>query len=354
MNRPTAWLFRLAPWLLLLLAGCVHQPPALPPAPDPAQLQAQHRYVSALAALDAGARNIPGYTGTPQYAERRAALLAAAGEYQAQLLGELKELVTQQQFSDAQQRLADAQRELPPSTELEQFAANLDTAAARFRQRNLDDIVQLRAGILLKEQPLYHALQKAADSPELKELISRQRADAEYFVAQLAQLGARAFAQNEFTRATQYLGLANQLAPSEDLARQLKRAEQALAASKQKRQNARSTEREQHYRELTAAFQQSLQQLEYLAARTQLEQIKTLGIHADEVESAQQQLDAAIRTFVAQRIDAGNRMYSEGHLEEALQHWRQAEALTPSPQLTERIEKAQRFIDRLEELRGRQ
>lgn len=338
---------RLTLWLLLLLAGCVHQPPPPPPAPDIAALQTQHRYVTALAALDADARNMP------DYSERRAALLAAAGNYQTQLLDELKALVTQQQFTGASQRLAEAQKELPQSTELDQFAANLQAAATRYRQRTLDEIVQLRAGILLKEEPLYHALQKAADTPELEALIVRQRADAEYFAAQLAQLGARAFAQNEFTRATQYLGLANQLAPSEELAQQLARAEHALAAGKQKRQTARSTEREQQYRELSAAFQQSVQQLDYLAARTQLDQLKALNIHAEEVESAQARLDGVIHSFVARRVDAGNRLYSEGHIEEALQHWRQAEALAPSPQLTERIEKAQRFIDRLEELRAK-
>jgi hypothetical protein len=339
---------RFALWLLVLLAGCVHQPPPAPPPPDIVQLQAEHRYVAALAALDSSAR------AAPDYESRRAKLLDAAGEYQAQLLSELGELVKQQQFTEAQNRLTKAQRELPASDALNQFADSLDAAAARYRQRSLDEIVQLRSALLLKEQPLYRALEKAADSPELEQLIARQRADTEFFAAQLAQLGARALAQNEFARATQYLGQANQLAPSEELAQQLKRAEQGLAASKQKRQTARSTEREQHYREQSAALQQSIQQRDYPAARAQLEQLKGLGVHADEVEQMQEQLDRTIAGFVAQEIDTGNRLYSDGHLEEALGHWRQAAALTPSPQLTERMEKAQRFIDRFEQLRAKQ
>jgi hypothetical protein len=338
-------------WLLLLLAGCVHQPPPAPPAPDIAQLQAQHRYVDALAALDSSARAAPG--SIPEYDARRDELVEAARVYQEQLLVDAGELARNQQFTEAQRMLADARPQLPPTPELDRFAENLESAAAHYRQRNLDEIVQLRSAILLKEQPLYRALQKAADTPELQQLLERQRLDAEFFAAQLVQLGARALAQNELTRATQYLGQANQLAPSEEIARQLKRAEQSLAASKQKRQTARSTEREQHYREQSAALEQNIQQREYLAARAQLEQLKSLGIRSDEVEQLQEQLDQEIGRFVEQQIDAGNRLYSDGHLEDAIKHWREAAALTPSPQLTERMEKAQRFIDRLEQLRAK-
>lgn len=339
---------RFALWLLLLLAGCVHQPPPPPPAPDIAQLRAQNRYVDALAALD-GIKDT-----TPDYETRRAALLGAASEYQEQLLLELGELARHQQFTEAQRMLAGAQPQLPPTTELTRFAENLENSATQYRQRYLDELTQLRATTLLKEQPIYRSLQKAADTPELRQLLERQRADTEFFAAQLAQLGARAIAQNELTRGTQLLGLANQLAPSEELAQQLKRTEQILASSKQKRQTARSTEREQHYREQSAALLQSIQQRDYLAARAQLEQLKSLNIRTDEVEQLQEQLDNTIARFVAQQIDAGNRLYSDGHLEEALKHWRQAAALTPSPQLTERMEKAERFIDRLEQLRSRQ
>jgi len=334
--------------LLFALAGCVHTPPpSPPPGPDIAELQTQHRYLSALKLLNATARD------SADYVSQRDALLAAARAYQAELIGEVRELMQQQQFAQAQEKLALAQIELPISQELEQFSQQLTMAADRYRQRYLEEILQLRSATLLKEQALYNALEKAAGEPELQQLITRQRADNEFFAAQLSQGGARAFAQNEFTKAVQYLGLANQLAPSPALEQQLKRAEQALAASKQKKQTARSTEREQHYRELNAVFLQNLQQLDYAGARMQLEQAKTLGIHGDELEISKEQLDSAIDRFVTQEIDAGNRLYSEGHIEEALARWRRAAVLTPTPQLLERIDKAQRFIDRLEQLRSK-
>ncbi len=331
--------------LLCLLSGCVHMPQAPTPTPSIEQLQAEHHYLSALKTLNANARN------APDYLQQRDAILATARIYQTDLIRELTALMLQQQFAAAQQQLAAAQIELPISRELDQFTEKLATASDRYQQRFLDDIVALRSATLLKEKPLYQALQKSATEPELQQLIARQHADVEFFATQLTEAGTRALAQNEYTKATQYLELANQLMPSPALANQLKRAEQALATSKQKQQTARSVEREQHYRELNAALQQSLQQNDYAAARTQLEQAKTLGVHNDELAAAQTQLDAAIKKFVDQQIDTGNRFYSDGHIEEALNRWHQAAALTPSPELTERIDKAQRFIDRLEQLR---
>lgn len=338
---------RFFPLLLVILTGCVHTPQTPAPTVSIEQLQTEHRYLSALKALNTQARN------DPHFVEQRDTLLAAARNYQTELIHNLTELMQQQQFAQAQQLLEGAQSELPISRELDQFSEQLYAAKNRYQQRLIDEIMQLRSATLLKEQSLYQALQKAASDPELQQLVARHQADTEYFAAQLSQAGARALAQNDYQKAALYLGLANQLAPSAALAQQLKRAEQALITNKQKQQTARSSEREQRYRELNNAFTQYLQQRDYLNARAQLEQAKLLAVHGDELEAAQTQLDAAIADFVKQQTDAGNRLYSDGHIEEALQRWRQAALLTPSAELTERIDKAQRFIDRLQELRLR-
>jgi tetratricopeptide (TPR) repeat protein len=335
---------------MVVLLGCTPTPKIPTPTPtvNVAELQEQHRYLSALKTLNASARN------APDYIEQRDALLAAARDYQTALIRELSELLQQQQFVQAQQQLEAAQNELPISRELDQFSEQLYAARDRYQRRYLDEILQLRSGTLLKERQLYQALQKAATDSELQQLVAHQHDDAEYFASQLSEAGTRAFAQSDYSKAVQYLGLANQLTPSTALAQQLKRAEQALTASKQKQQNARSVEREQRYRELSTAFLQDLQQRDYAAARSQLDQLKILNIHNDELEAAQSELDSAIHNFVKQQTDAGNRLYSEGHIEDALQRWRQAVALSPSAELTERIDKAQRFIDRLEQLRRQQ
>jgi hypothetical protein len=61
-------------------------------------------------------------------------------------------------------------------------------------------------------------------------------------------------------------------------------------------------------------------------------------------------LDDAIAVFVAQHTASGDRHYTDGRIEEALQHWRQADLLVSTPELKEKIDKAQKFIGRLQQL----
>lgn len=329
--------------LTLALGACSNLPWQKPTADASIeQLSKDHRYVSALKTLDATKPR------APDYEQRRAAIVADAHRYQVDLLQQSNALMQQQQFAKAQTLIDNDRAELPASPELAQFDAQFKTARDRYVQRWLNELVQLRAPMLIKEHKNYQALAKAADTPELQGAVARHQADVDYLAPLIAALGSQALAQNDYGKAAQLLSIANQLAPSPTLAQQLKSAEQALAANKQKQQIARSTEREQRYRDLYDALQKSMQDHEFFAARDVLSQARALNIHNDELDGAQRELDDAIASFVNQQIETGNRAYIEGHIEEALQNWQTADALTPTPELKEKIDKAQKFIDRLQ------
>lgn len=332
--------------LTLLLSGCTHLPwQVLPTDTGIEQLCERHSYVTALHALEARKKN------TPDYEEKRDAVLKQALQYQNDLLNQAGILIQQQQFINAQNLIAEARPELPPSPALDQFDERFNAARDRYVQRELDELVQTRGPALAKEHAAYQALSKAATDPELQRLVARHQADVDYFAPLIARMGSQALAQNDYAKAAQYLAIANQLTPSPVIARQLKTAEQTIAAGKQKQQIARNNEREQRYRDLNNALQQSLQQRDFFAARDLLEQAKVLNTHSDELDAMQRELDDAIAAFIAQQVDTGNREYAEGHIEDALNNWRQADALTSTPELREKIDKAQKFIDRLEQLR---
>lgn len=332
--------------LALLLTGCTYAPWRTAPAePDVDSLRTQHRYVSALAVLDEREKN------APDYAQRRSALLQEAQQYQGQVLGEVDELARQKRYAEGQTLLDQTTPELPESEELRNFTAQFATSRDRYVQRALDELYQLRSTQLPREQPLYQALDNAASDPELRKLVERHKADESFFAQQLGNAGAQALAQKDYAKAVQYFSAANKLEPSPQLAQQLARAEQALQANKQKYQAARSAEREQRYLELSSNIQEALQQRDYITARQQLEQARALAIHAEDVEAYQRQLDAAVNAFVKQQTEEGNRRYANGHIEEALHIWRQADSLAPSQELKERIEKAQRFMERYQQLR---
>lgn len=331
--------------LLLLLAACtpmLHKTPEATPSFQ--ELCSEHRYISALKTLSSR-RSI-----TPDYEQQRDAILAQARDYQNNLLRDAAELAKQQQFAKATAMIEAAQTELPASREMSQFSEQLNTARERYTQRYLDDLVQTKAVQLQREHAQYQSLQKSAVDPDLQNAIARHFADIDYFSPLIAKAGSQALAQNDFSRAQQLLSIANQFAPSPQIAQQLARAEQAIANGRKKQQVAQTAEREQRYRELSNALLQSLQQRDFLAAREQLALARDLNIHTEEMDSAQRLLDNIIANFVVQQVDAGNQLYADGKIEDALRYWRQAEALSPTPDIKEKIEKAQKFIDRLQQL----
>lgn len=331
--------------LAMLLAGCTHLPwQSTANAPSLDSMRQQHRYNTALALLKAQGET------APDYPARREALMHEAQEFQSQLLHDVDELTKQKQFAQAQTLLDSALPELPESDELRDFTEQFQSSRDRYLQRTLDQLYQLRAAQMPREAALYQALQNAASDPALRALVARHQQDTEFFASQLAAAGEKALAQGDNSKAAQYLNAANQLDPSPQIAQQLSRAEQALSNNREKYQAARSAEREQKYRELNSGIQLALQERDYPGARQLLEQAKALSIHGDDIEAYQRQLDAAVNVFVKQRTEEGNRRYANGHIEEALQIWRQADALAPSQELKERIEKAQRFMERYQQL----
>lgn len=349
-------LLLLVPLLPLLLSACAPlHPPKPVPIADVQQLRADHRYLSALKALNAqhaiGTSASTNTSTTPEYEQQRDAILAQARDHQREILGEATELARQQQFTRAASIVDNAQAELPASLELSQFREQLTAARARYTQRHLDELIPLKAVQLQKEHAPYQALQKSAAEPELQNSIARYKADVDYFLPMIIKAGNQALAQNDFSKAQQLLSIANQLAPSPKIAQPLARAEQAIASSRKKQQAAQTAEREQRYREVTNAMWQSLQQRDFRAAREQLAQARELNIHTEEMDSAQHLLGSIIASYVAQQIDAGDKLYADGKIEEALRYWHQAEALSPTPDIKEKIEKAQKFIDRLEQLK---
>lgn len=330
----------------LLLSGCAQLPwQVLPTDAGIEQLRKQHRYVTALKVLDTRKRS------ASDYVQKRAEILDDLKNYQTELLRQADALVQQQQFAKAEILIETDRAELPASRELSQFDASFSAARDRYLQRWLDEIVQLRAPALGREHNAYQALLKAANTPELQRVVARHQADIDYFSPLIAKAGSQALAQGDHEKAAQYLAIANQLQPSPTLAQQLKTAEQALNAEKQKQQTVRANIREQRYRELQNALKKSIQDHEFFAARDLVTQARTLNIHSDELDALQREIDDAAALFVSQKIEAGNREYADGHIEEALKHWRAASALAPTAELQEKIDKGQKFIDRLEQLR---
>ncbi len=325
------------------ISACTATKPA--PPIDVQRLREQHQYQTALAALEQQRAN------NPAYLQQRQEVLEAATLYQSQLLQSLRTAMDQQEYARAQKMLESALPELPPNAELAAFSAKFDRARMRYVQDKLDDLYQLRGEHLLKEQPLYQSLQGFTGDHDLEIAVARYQADAEYFSKLLAAAGALAIQREDYTAALKYLTTANQLRPAPELASAIESSKRANDARRAREKQNRTSEREQRYTKAEAALQATLAKQDFLQARIQLNALRDIGLHLVEVEQYRQQLDEAIDRYVAEQIDAGNKHYADGNIEEALKKWNNASALQLTPELKERIEKAEKFIQRYENLK---
>ena len=325
------------------LSACSLLPP--PAVVDIDALRTQHHYASALHALNKQRDK------TPAYLDQHQALLDEATLYQSQLLQALRKLMEQQDFAEAQKQLREAIGELPPNAELTAFSTELMQARNHYVKDKLDELYQLRGEHLLKEQPIYQSLQGITGDSELQVAVERYQADADYFAKLLSDAGAEAMQREDYAAAQKYLATANQLRPSAELLAAVDAAKRAIGAHRERELQNRNSEREQHYRKLETALQQSLSKNDFQNARTQLYGLRDIGLHLGDVEQYKRRLNDAIATYVVEQTDAGNKSYAESHIEAALEHWRNAYTLLPAPELKERIEKAEKFIRRYENLK---
>lgn len=326
-----------------VISACTQTKPA--PPVDMQALREQHQYQTALAALEQQRAN------NPAYLQQRQELLDAATLYQSQLLQSLRTAMDQKDYANAQKILEAALPQLPPNAELTAFSAEFDRARIRYVQEKLDDLYQLRGEHLLKEQPLYQSLQGFTGDHDLEIAVARYHADAEYFSKLLAAAGALAMQREDYTAALKYLTTANQLHPAAELASAIESSKRANDARRAREKQNRTSEREQRYIKVESALQTTLAKQDFQQARIQLNALRDIGLHLAEVEQYRQHLDEAVDRYVAEQIDAGNKHYAEGHIEEALKNWNNASALQMTPELKERIEKAEKFIQRYENLK---
>lgn len=331
--------------LAAALFGTACSPFKAQPDADIGMLRSEHRYVSALAQLEKmRAKN-------PDYPTQRQEIVEEASLYQAQLLLSLRNLMEQNEFARAQQMLNTAIPELPENAELATFNAEFTRERDRYAQVRLDELYQLRGEHLLAEQPLYQSLQGIAGDYDLQIAVERFQADANYFAKLLREAGLQAMANEDYTAAQKYLATSNQLLPSSEVGAALQEAARAIAQEQEQVQQSHANEREQRYRKFESGLLQAMKTQDYAVARTQLARLRETGLHTSAVDRYRRQLAEAIRAFVNARTDSGNKHYADGHIEAALKDWRKAYALSPSAELKERIEKADKFLERYQNLK---
>ena len=328
---------------MLLCSACTLQT-NVPPDTSIDVLARDHRYNTALAALERRERD------TPEYRSRRRALLDAARAWERQLLAELDVLVARQQFAAAQLQLEGAMVELPETPALRRYAARFYEQRDAFIAEQVASLTRLRGENLVREQIYYEKLRGVEGDYRVRDAVERYREDAEYFGGKLREAGLRAFEAGDWSDAATLLSLSNQLHPDEFTATHLTSAQNQLRAAQDLEQSELRQRERSRRTELRTRFDSAMR----LGDIGQAEEVVTEAMQLPDSGFAtgmQRQLTRVQQATAAADIETGNRLYGDGKVEQALRYWQRAQRYDNSSELQMKIDRAQRLLEHYRELR---
>lgn len=329
--------------LILTAAGCAMHG-AVTPDMSIDELARNHQYNSALVALKQRDRN------SPDYRERRHDLQAAARAWEKQLLEELDQLVARKQFAAAQLQLERAVPELPETPALRRYVARFYERRDVFIAEQMVALTRVRGEHLLKEQPYYERLRGVEGDYRVRDAVDRYREDADFFAARLRESGLRAFDTRDWGEAVALLDLSNRLRPNEFTTTHLAAARTQLQAMQDQAQNEQRQREHTLRNKLRERFDNAMHENDLKSAENVVRDAAQL-LDPTFTRQLQQQLDEAQQTAATVDIEAGNRLYGEGKVEQALRRWQQAQRYDQSAELEMKIDRAQRLLEHYRELR---
>jgi len=133
-------------------------------------------------------------------------------------------------------------------------------------------------------------------------------------------------------------------------------AAQRMAAEEQikNERSAIHTQEQKKTKRLMADFRKACREKDLGEAQQLMSQLEEQGVDNQEFEKLKTQLKSDVARHVKHLIDIGATQYSQQRYEEALSVWKQARALDPNnEQLTARIRRATRVLEKLQTLRNK-
>lgn len=282
---------------------------------------------------------------------------AQAAEYDQERARAARQLLEDGKLDQAEEVLNLALNHFPDGEQLQQAAQQL----RRIRQNRIDaletKLLLAQADWLSESVPIYQQLATVEPS-NLDAIRQARRMEQERSeVAQrLAAIGLTAHAEGDTEAAKRYLAASKKLQPSvpvtdvlDHLGKQERRkkiveqAQQREVATRKKRQEAQ---------QLADRTRQALQHLQLQQARSHVQKLEQVDPEFAELDTLRLRLELAIDTRVESLLKTGDDHYADGRIAEAKRVWEAGLALAPeNTELTNRVERAERVLNRLQELR---
>ncbi len=341
--------------LLAALSGCTELI-TIPRAVDDVRIErwlSEQRYGKVLEVLERRAQ-----AGNELDVEKRLEeVRARAADYDSEQARIATKLLDADKLNKAEEVINMAIGHYPDGPKLQQAAVRLRA----LRQAKIDaleaQLLLAQADWLAASVPIYERLAKV--EPSNLDAIwqaKRMEQEREHVAQRLASLGLTAHASGNKDAAIRYLKTANQLVPSEPvhdvlahLGKQEKRKKEQKKAREEKVANEK---RREEAEQLAQQARKELQHAQLVSARDHLDQLQDVDPDFYQLDSLRFRLERAIQTRVASLLRTGDDHYADGRIAEAKRVWEAGLKLAPDDaELLARVERAQRVLTRLRQLR---
>jgi hypothetical protein len=345
--------------LLPVMAGCSQMETIRIGQDRPEDLEPlikQHDY--------ARARLLTGRYPSLDSVEIQAWITREESAYEATVFSEARTLEKNKDLLGAVQLLSGALQKLPHSTLLRELRYKIEQQRVEQLKTNEREQLVSRATYMLEQQKLFQD-KIHLESPSLGQRweIQRNAKEAGELSAKLLEHGEHAMQNDNLDIAESCLQLSVALQPSpraDELLAETRaiKASRKQVASKQatikkvkKRQQIKQQQKNET-RILVEETQQALARDDLQVARATFVQIPPSAREHKEVRAIQDDLDEAVNAHVNKLIIAGDAQYRSDDVLGAMRLWTEGLSLDPeNTELRERVERANRVLARLEELK---
>jgi hypothetical protein len=348
--------------LLVLLSGCAQLDTVRLGQDRPGDLQAlmdRHEYARAGQLLD----RYP-HLDT---AERRQLLHDGISRYENTMLDSAQAKAGDDNLVGAIGVLDEALLKVPGSTRLQFYRDELDSRRAARLQENERQKLMSRARFLLDEQQFYDE-QLNLDPPDFAERWknSRNRQEIIRLHAELLDCGREKLELHALEPAGECLSLASEIDNTDEVAAVLARLESERSSARTivakqakitrvKKQRTLKKKHINRTQDLLASTQTALDDNDLELARKSFDSIPRSTRGDENVMAMEERLDAAIAARVTGLLDRGDRQYRADKVTAAIATWSKAQAIDPeNKEVSERLQRANKVLARLEELKSRQ
>jgi hypothetical protein len=348
--------------LLLWLSGCAQLDTVRLGQDRPKDLQAlmdRHEYARAGQLLDRHP-----HLDTEA---RRTQLHNNISRYEDSTLNSAQKMAGDDNLVGAIGILDEALLKVPGSSRMQYYRDDLDTRRTTRLKENERQKLMARARFLLDEQQLYDE-QLNLDPPSLtaRWQNSRNLKEIRQLHDELLACGLKKLEQHVLDPAGECLSLASEIDKTDDVAAALAQLESErnskrtiVARQKKitrvKKQRTLKKKQVNKSQELLTAMQTALEKDDLVLARETFEKIPKSTRKNENVLKMEAQLTSAISTRVDELLVKGDRQYRADKVTEAIGTWSRAQAIDPdNSEVIERLERANKVLARLEELKSRQ